>query len=179
MFRGEVFEKLFIRNFLPFVTIVVKKELLELVNGFNSDLHIITDYDLYLKLARLTKFDFVPEPLAKYRVHSGNESKKVVLTIEEILKVYDLWEKEDNSSEYKKALNLGRQNYLIDLATFYLNHGKVDEAVFQLKKSLDYTFTARAFVKYASLKYFGTGCYNFAAKLRKKFLKGFPNYEDS
>lgn len=169
MFRGEVFEKLLKKNFIPFVTIVVKKGLVESVNRFNPDLHIITDYDLTLKIARLTKFDFFSEPLAKYRVHSGNESKKVELTTEEILKIYDFWAKKDNSSDYKRALNLGRQNYLIDLATFYLNQGRVDEAVEKLKDGLNSVFTLRAFVKYFSLRYFGKDCYSFIARLKRNF----------
>lgn len=74
-FRGYIFDKLFLNNFIPISTVVVRRCVLKKVGVFNPKYKMCEDYDLLLRIARYYLVDFVEEPLAKYRVHSRNTSR--------------------------------------------------------------------------------------------------------
>lgn len=57
---------------IPLQTVVCRTELLEEVGGFDERLTIGEDYDLWLRLARIARFQFLPGPLVRYRVHGTN-----------------------------------------------------------------------------------------------------------
>jgi glycosyltransferase involved in cell wall biosynthesis len=57
---------------IPLQTVVCCAELLEEVGGFDEQLTIGEDYDLWLRLARTARFQFLPGPLVRYRVHGTN-----------------------------------------------------------------------------------------------------------
>jgi len=77
LIRGEVFERLFNKNLISTSTVVVKKECFDKVGLFDEDPDLISveDYDMWLRIAALTKVDFLDEPLIKYRLHPGGISK--------------------------------------------------------------------------------------------------------
>ena len=57
---------------IPLQTVMCRTELLEQTGGFDESLSIGEDYDLWLRLAQITQFGFVPGPLVRYRVHGAN-----------------------------------------------------------------------------------------------------------
>lgn len=65
-------EALFRRNLLSTPAVVVRRDLLCRVGGFDEALPQMEDWDLWLRLAALTPFAYVPEPLV--RVHGTPES---------------------------------------------------------------------------------------------------------
>lgn len=75
--RGEALKRLFAKNFISTSTVVVKKEHLERAGLFDEDPELISveDYDMWLRVAALTKIDFVDEALTKYRRHPSGISK--------------------------------------------------------------------------------------------------------
>ena len=60
------------RNFMPCLTVVVKRQTVQDVGGFNETLKYSEDYDLFLKIAFKYKVSCIPEPLARNRLHAGN-----------------------------------------------------------------------------------------------------------
>lgn len=60
-------------------TVVCERDLLLDVGGFDPDLSLGADWDLWLRLALRTTFSYVDEPLVRYRVHEGNMSRDVAL----------------------------------------------------------------------------------------------------
>jgi len=50
---------------------VIRRELLERVGGFDIRLSTSADRDLWIRLAAVTKFGFLGDPLVKYRLHPG------------------------------------------------------------------------------------------------------------
>jgi len=57
---------------IPLQTVVCRRERLEQVGGFDESLSIGEDYDLWLRVARIASFQFIPGPLVRYRVHGAN-----------------------------------------------------------------------------------------------------------
>ena len=71
-YRGKMISYLLEANYINTTSsILVEKNLLDQVNGFNSTLPSCQDWDLYLKLAQKTSFDFVGEPLVLFYQHKG------------------------------------------------------------------------------------------------------------
>jgi glycosyltransferase involved in cell wall biosynthesis len=70
--RGEVLNKLFVGNFIPTSTVVIRKQCLLKVGLFNKEHNIGEDYDLWLRVAKFFKVDYIDEPLAIYLVHGDS-----------------------------------------------------------------------------------------------------------
>lgn len=86
--RGRVLPELFLNNFIPCLTAVIRKQVLDKVGLFRPDLHIVEEYELFLRIAELYQVDFVQAPLAKYRVHETSFSNRnVVLGCQESMAV--------------------------------------------------------------------------------------------
>ena len=74
---GNVTTFLFLDNFIPFSSSIVRKQCLDMFNGFDESLEMGIDWDLWLRISTQYAFDFIDEPLLIYRVgHSGQMSKK-------------------------------------------------------------------------------------------------------
>ena len=73
--RGHVFEEM-INTFYHLAgsasAIVTRRDLAMSVGGFDESLLHVEDQDLWLKLARISQVDFVPDALVGLRSHSGN-----------------------------------------------------------------------------------------------------------
>jgi len=81
---GSVFEKLMTNYFVSSETIVFRMSTaLKLPRAFDPDFNFISDFDLVVRLSRISKLAFYPEVLAKWRVHEGNHTWKYPLTFVE------------------------------------------------------------------------------------------------
>jgi teichuronic acid biosynthesis glycosyltransferase TuaG len=68
---GNLFEILLNRNFIFDSSVIFKKELAEGIR-FNEELKYYNAYKFLVDLAKNHSFLFIPEPLARYRVHGMN-----------------------------------------------------------------------------------------------------------
>lgn len=82
-YRGDILPKLFESNCIDTTSsVLVKREVLEQVEGFDAGLPSCQDWDLYIRLAQVTKFDFIKESMVLFYHHSGERittNKKSVL----------------------------------------------------------------------------------------------------
>ena len=81
---------LFDGNCISTSAVVVRREHVEAVGGFDDDPNVITaeDYDLWLRLARNgARIGFVHEILGEYRIHGGNQSKAVLRNMNAVMHV--------------------------------------------------------------------------------------------
>jgi glycosyltransferase involved in cell wall biosynthesis len=88
---GSIFEDLVITNFISTLTVMARKSELIAAGGFDESAHLVgvEDYELWLRMATLGKFMFVPSNLAFYRRHDANVSLNVKHHANEhILSVY-------------------------------------------------------------------------------------------
>ena len=67
--RGNVFNELFLSNFIPLLTVMIRKEVFNRVGVFNPEYEIAEEYDLWLRIAEYYPIDYIEQPLAKYRFH--------------------------------------------------------------------------------------------------------------
>ncbi len=70
--RGEIALHLLLKaNFIQSPTVVVPKSVFHQVGLFDPGLVPIEDWDMWLRIAAGYPIDYVPEPLARYRLHQG------------------------------------------------------------------------------------------------------------
>jgi glycosyltransferase involved in cell wall biosynthesis len=80
---GDSFrEALLFQNLPAFLSaLVVRRTSLMETGAFDTDLEILEEWDMALKMARRCGMRSVPEPLVKYRVHPGNRHRNVGIHI--------------------------------------------------------------------------------------------------
>jgi glycosyltransferase involved in cell wall biosynthesis len=83
--RGDVYAAVLLDNFVCFSSAVARRDLLERVGAFDPRLDLAIDYDLWLRCARHARFDFIDEPLVKYRTGHGNLSRRITERITIVL----------------------------------------------------------------------------------------------
>lgn len=74
-FRGDITHELFLRNFVPFGTSLVRRGCMEEVGGFDESLSMGIDWDLWLRISARYHFDYVPQATYAYRIWGGQMSK--------------------------------------------------------------------------------------------------------
>ena len=66
------FVELFERGGIRIQSVLCRTDIVQRLGGFDEQLTISEDYDLWLRLAAVTRFGFVPRPVVRYRVHGAN-----------------------------------------------------------------------------------------------------------
>ena len=75
--RGRVLNELFVQNFVCFSSAIVRRSLFDQIGRFDESLDLAIDYDLWLRAAPHTSFDYINEPLVRYRTGHGNLSCRI------------------------------------------------------------------------------------------------------
>ena len=79
LLKGKIYSKIFSDYKIGVITSVIRKKvLLKNKINFESKYNHIGDFDLFIKLSKVSEFDAVQEPVATYRVHGENLSLKNV-----------------------------------------------------------------------------------------------------
>ncbi len=74
--RGMVLEAMFRDNFVCFSSAMVRRSVFDAAGFFDETLPLAIDYDLWLRVAPRYRFDYVDEPLVKYRTGHANLSRR-------------------------------------------------------------------------------------------------------
>jgi glycosyltransferase involved in cell wall biosynthesis len=77
LYGGAVLEPMFRSNFICFSSAVVRRRVFDDVGHFDENLKLAIDYDLWLRAARRYRFDYVAEPLVKYRTGHASLSRRL------------------------------------------------------------------------------------------------------
>jgi len=85
--RGRIFNEILLTNFVTFSSVVVRREVFTEVGTFDERLDLAIDYDLWLRVAPHWEFDYVDEPLVKYRTGHGNLSKRIGERLTSVLSI--------------------------------------------------------------------------------------------
>lgn len=120
--RGAVFNQLLSSyNFIPLLSVLIRREVLDEIGMFDSNLKVAEEYDLFLRIAHKYRVDYIDQPLASYRVHANNWSHKRDIGIKEELSILDKWIGLDPSLKKSigKELRIKRTKRQIALLLFY------------------------------------------------------------
>jgi glycosyltransferase involved in cell wall biosynthesis len=76
--RGDVYREMLHRNVFDVgsSSVVAKKDVLDRVGGFDPSLPSMEDYDYWIRVARVCRVDFVPEPLVTYHDQAGDRLRR-------------------------------------------------------------------------------------------------------
>ncbi len=85
--RGDVFNALLRANPVCFSSAVVRRGAFDHLGMFDPSLSLAVDYDLWLRLAAHYQFDYVDEPLVRYRTGHGNLSSRLAERVETVFHI--------------------------------------------------------------------------------------------
>ena len=74
---GDVFRLIVERNIPGSPTVLIRKECFKKAGLFDTEFLSLQDWDMWIRIAKYYKFDFIPEVLAKYCVHDKRGSVNV------------------------------------------------------------------------------------------------------
>jgi glycosyltransferase involved in cell wall biosynthesis len=80
--RGRVTKELARGCFVPFSSVLVRRELLAAAGGFTPG-RVAADYLKWVELSVACEFDYVAEPVFEYAIHPGGISHNLVETLED------------------------------------------------------------------------------------------------
>ncbi len=75
-YSGRITAKLLVNNFVTFNTTLVPRSILEKVGGFDENLDMAIDYDLWLRISLDHDFLYIDRPLVHYRIWGGQMSHR-------------------------------------------------------------------------------------------------------
>jgi glycosyltransferase involved in cell wall biosynthesis len=75
---GRILDSLFAHCFVHTPTVVVRRRVLQEMGGFDTELAVCEDYQLWLRIAERYPFHLVPRPLAYRRLHKKRLSKSIM-----------------------------------------------------------------------------------------------------
>ncbi len=93
IFKGDIYKNILKSNILGSPTPLIRKICFEKAGLFDETLLSCQDWDLWIRIAKYYKFDFLKETLAKYYIHGNQISTNInnkILSREIILKKYYL-----------------------------------------------------------------------------------------
>ena len=76
-YSGYVYEKLLMRNFIVSPTPIVRRNLFEETTGFVTKYIPYEDWEFWIRFSLKGKVEFIPTPLAYYRIHSAQSVKTI------------------------------------------------------------------------------------------------------
>ena len=128
--KGKIYNELINSYCIGILTTVLRKEVyLKLEKKFDERFSIIGDFDLFLRLSKITLFESIQKPLAIYRLHGKNLS-----AISQHIEEMEIWLKENKSElnslqiqkiqkniDYKYFLNYKTSGKYLDSIKVLLN----------------------------------------------------------
>lgn len=86
------FEDILAARFGLTSSVVIRREVLDRIGGFDESLDTAEDYDLWLRATLVTQLIQMPDELMSYRVHSGNVSAYSRRSVQGDVKLFRKWE---------------------------------------------------------------------------------------
>jgi glycosyltransferase involved in cell wall biosynthesis len=138
-YRGEIITPFFAVDFVPFLSVLMRKKILNKTDLFDETIRYVEDYELLLRIALNWEFDYVDFPVGAYRISNQQVSKDYLQVADYLLKMKEsFYLKNINvlGNANKKIINRGLHNKYIKLAMLYMKEGKTFEAKIVLKRYL-------------------------------------------
>ena len=128
--KGQLYNEIINGNFIGSPTPLIKKKVLYSAGAFDENLKSCQDWELWIRIATITQFDFVNEILAVYTVHG----KQISIDYEEKVKSFDYV-----LNKYKNLFNANKKAFaklLKRTAVLYMLNGKIKKCRERLVQAL-------------------------------------------
>lgn len=136
---GWVFDQLLTAYFVSLETLVIRRStVLKLARAFDADFSAIADFDLVVRLSRISKLAMVKEVLAKWRVHPESDTWRYPMSFvdeKEKWVAKQLSEDPSFTNEYAKEINIFENKALRTKVIYMLRSGRRIVAIETLLKS--------------------------------------------
>lgn len=73
--KGDARHQLLMFSQIATPTVMVKRSILQHVGGFDEDMFLAEDYDLWCRISAFGEVGLIEEPLTRVRLHNGNSSR--------------------------------------------------------------------------------------------------------
>ena len=74
-------------NFVPCPSVLFRKSLSEKAGYSNTSFVVCPDYELFVRMAKVSDFYYIDKPLLLYRIHDQNTSRQTTLLLMEIIRM--------------------------------------------------------------------------------------------
>ena len=136
VYEGDIFEQLLtLEAAVTTPSVVVERALLEEVGGFDEELFFFEEYDLWLRLMRISAVTGIEEPLVLVRNHDQHYSADRVRVYESRLQLLDGVARLDLTAHLRSVLRLERARTAASLATAYAACNRTGDALKMLWSS--------------------------------------------
>jgi glycosyltransferase involved in cell wall biosynthesis len=146
--RGNVFFSLLERNFIGSPTNLIKRECFDKTGYCDVNLKSCQDWDLWLRISKYYKIDYVPEILARRNISDISISKNIdsVLTgHKQILGKYKIHIQNDKQIH---------SNHLKNIGIYYGHKGNYSNSIQSLKQAVFCNpFNWKAIINYSSIRF--------------------------
>jgi len=126
--RGDVYARMLKGSILSVPTIIIRRSCFEVVGYFDEELPSCEDWDMWIRLAKEYKFEYVPEILAVYHIHGDQmtfDQSGLILGVEGVLKKHH-----EDFSRNRKTL---AEQYRYLGALYYLTGDKAEGTRFMFR----------------------------------------------
>lgn len=86
-YSGHITGRLLADNFVHFPTVLVRRDAIDAVGGFDESLTMSIDYDLWLRISLQWDFFYLPEILVDYRIWEGQMSHRTSERLDNALRL--------------------------------------------------------------------------------------------
>jgi len=136
-YRGNVLHKLFLETFIPILSVVIKRNIINKIGGFSNELLIVEDLDLWLRYAENHQVDYVDECLAIYRTHDNNLHKvKKKYFVDEHIQVLEKCINRNKNSFTKKDIRKKMSTLFFEKGRVLLTEKMFHKSIYFFLKSI-------------------------------------------
>lgn len=139
-FDGRITAQLMVDNFIPFPTSIVRAKILEEKNGFDDNLSMSIDYDLWLRISVDYPIRYIPEPLANYRIWEGQMSKRTGERLENFFKLLERFLNEHPDCVTKAEKDKAWAHTLVTRGLWHAKEGRKGEALRDYRRAMKHRF---------------------------------------
>jgi glycosyltransferase involved in cell wall biosynthesis len=139
---GHVFPDLLYENFVPILTVLMKREVYEEIGLFIEDIDVkgSEDYEYWLRTALSFNFGYIDSELALYRVHSGSVSNSInrPLIWQKVLNLFLI--NSDVPVEYKDKIVENIERINADVSVYYWSISDKKKAKDYARRYIDFSY---------------------------------------
>jgi glycosyltransferase involved in cell wall biosynthesis len=168
--RGDLREKLLEGNVVSTTsTVLLRKSYLDRAGLFDEELPSMQDYDLWLRLAQFCQFEYIEQPLVRYRLHETRISTSLVAPEQGLRK---LLKKHGSPGPLKRTCS----RLLLNVAVAHANSGRMRDAQRVLALTIRLNPIDPVCYFYLSSALLGKKGYKGVQRLKQKILTAIRNH---